>query len=232
VKSITGEDNSEESELKYLHLIKTVRDTNPTLFDLIKRLPKKARSARESRKHQRQLLTYFRRDKLQKFFSATDPHEEAQELDFLSAAKLLETTPETPRGKPGTDYYDLLDKNKDAFIFSTTEDMPEAVSHGGRDSAMQLYRILRIAMKDSRRLTEDQEAYLKRVILRLNEGALPKQTAKEALKAVNDLKGEAKTNSLKILGALQSSIPAGLLEGHRAGQAGTRTGRREVILSL
>lgn len=231
VKSITGEDNSEESELKYLHLIKTVRDTNPALFDAIKRLPKKARSVRESREYQKQLLTYFRRDKLQKFFRATSPHEEAQELDFLSAAKVLETTPETPRGKPGPDYYDLLDKNKDAFLFSTTEDMPEVVSHGGRDSAMQLHRILRIVMKDSRRLTEDQEAYLKRVILRLNEGALPKQTAKEALKAVNDLKGEAMTNSLKILGALQSSIPAGLLEGHRAGQAGTRTGRREVILS-
>ena len=109
--------------------------------------------------------------------------------------------------------------------------MPEPVSRGGRDTATQLFRFLKAVMKDRRQLTEDQEGYLKKVMLRLDEGALPKQTAKETLKAVNDLKGEAKTNSLKILGALQSSIPAGLLEGHRAGQAGARTGRREVILS-
>lgn len=232
VKSITGENNGEESDLKYLHLIKTIRDKNPVLFDSIKRLPKKARSARESKEHQKQLLTYFRRDKLQKFFIAIDPHKEALELDFLSAAKLLETAPETLRGKTGSDYYDLLDKNKDAFLFSTMEDVHEPSSRVGRDSTMQLYRILRLSMKDSRQLTEDQEVYLKKVVLRLEEGALPKQTAKEALKAVNNLKGEAMTNPLKVLGALQSSIPAGLLEGHRAGQTGVRTGRREVILSL
>ncbi|MBA4389652.1 MAG: helicase [Syntrophus sp. (in: bacteria)] len=232
VQSITGEDNGEESELKYLHLIKTIRDKDPNLFAAIKRLPKKARSARESQEHQKQLLTYFRRDKLQKFFIAVDLDEDAQELDFLSAAKLLETTPEIARSKTSPDYYDLLDKNKEAFIFTTTEGILESASRGGRDSATQLYRILKVVMKDSRRLTEDQEAYIKRVMFRLDEGALPKQTAKEALKVVNDLKGEAMTNSLKILGALQSSIPAGLLEGHRAGQVGARTGRREVVLSL
>ena len=34
IKSITGEDDGEESELKYLHLIKTIRDKDPALFDL------------------------------------------------------------------------------------------------------------------------------------------------------------------------------------------------------
>jgi hypothetical protein len=85
-------------------------------------------------------------------------------------------------------------------------------------------------MKDRRQLTDDQEAYIKKVMLRLDEGALPKQTAKEALKAVSDLKGSI-TNPLKVLAALQSSIPARLLEEHMAGQTGSRTGRREVILS-
>ena len=73
-----------------------------------------------------------------------------------------------------------------------------------------------IAMKDNRRLTEDQEVYLKKVIS-TSRRPLPKQTAKEALKAVNDLKGEAMTNSLKILGALQSSIPAHLARTSSSG---------------
>lgn len=45
-KTVTGEDENETSELKYLTLIKDIRDNNPDLFEKIKRLPKKARSAK------------------------------------------------------------------------------------------------------------------------------------------------------------------------------------------
>jgi len=229
-KTITGEDDGEESELKYLSVIKTIRDKDPSLFDVVKRLPKKARSARENKTFPRQLLTYFRCNKLQKFFLAGDSSE-AQELDFLSAAKLLEATPETARTKTGQGYYELLDKNKEAFIFTTAEDMPEPLSRGGgRDAATQMLRFLKATMKDRRQLTEDQESYIKKVMLRLEEGALPKQTAKETLKVLEQLKGDA-INPLKVIAALQSSIPHGLLQEHLAAQAGSKTGRREVILS-
>ena len=43
---ITGEGEEEESDLKYLSIIRDIRDTNPDLFEKIKRLPKKARTAR------------------------------------------------------------------------------------------------------------------------------------------------------------------------------------------
>jgi hypothetical protein len=110
--------------------------------------------------------------------------------------------------------------------------MPEPASRGGgRDSATQVLRFLKAVMKDRRQLTEDQESYLKKVMLRLDEGALPKQTAKETLKVLGQLKGDA-LNPLKVLAALQSSIPIRLLEEHLAGQSGSQTGRREVILSL
>jgi superfamily II DNA or RNA helicase len=229
VRTITGEDEGEESELKYLQVIKTIRDEDPSFFDRIKRLPKKARTARDRTEYQCSLLTYFRRGKLQKFFCAPT-RGDASELDFLSAARLLEASSDTARVKMAPDYYDLLDKNKGAFIFATTEEMLEPVVRRGRESTAQLQRILKVAMKDRRQLTDDQEAYIKKVMLRLDEGALPKQTAKEALKAVGDLKGSI-TNPLKVVAALQSSIPARLLEEHMAGQTGSRTGRREVILS-
>ena len=45
-KTITGEDEEEESELEYLTEIREVRDKQPDLFARIKRLPKKARSTR------------------------------------------------------------------------------------------------------------------------------------------------------------------------------------------
>ena len=229
-KTITGEDDTEESELKYLNIIKGIRDEEPGVFDTIKRLPKKARTARESIGHKAMLLTYFRRGKLQKFFLAGEAGE-AEELDFLSAAKLLEATIETSRQKSGKNYYELLSKNKEAFLFATEEEILEPVARGGgRDSPTQLLRTLKAVMKDSRQLTEDQEAYVKRIMLRLEEGALPKQTAKETLKALTELENGL-TNPLRVLGVLQTSIPARLLEEHFAAGTGARTGRREVILS-
>jgi hypothetical protein len=90
---LTGEDESDESELKYLHVIKTLRDKDPDTFERIRHLPKKARTAKATKEHAGQLVTYFRRGKVQKFFMAR-PDADAQELDFISAAKTLESAKE------------------------------------------------------------------------------------------------------------------------------------------
>ena len=58
---VTGEDNM-ESELKYLSIIRLIRDENPTLFEKIKRLPKRSRSiTRKENIDASQVLTYFRK---------------------------------------------------------------------------------------------------------------------------------------------------------------------------
>ena len=45
-KAIIGDDEDATSELKYLKIIKDLRDKDPDTFEKIKRLPKKARSAK------------------------------------------------------------------------------------------------------------------------------------------------------------------------------------------
>jgi len=230
-QSLEGEDEAGESELKYLHAIKEIRDKDPDLFEKIKRLPKKARTAKHHAEYTSNLLTYFRRGKLQKFFQAGTKQETA-EFDFISAAKMLESNPDEPKQKLPEHFYDLLDKNKEAFIFATTEEMPQhAASRGGRDSAAQILKILKATMKNTKKLTDDQEAYLKKVLARLEEGNLPKQTTKQTLKALDDLKNEI-TNPFKVLAVLQTIIPAKLLEEHYAEQNPAVFGKREVILSL
>jgi superfamily II DNA or RNA helicase len=229
VKTITGEDDAEESELKYLNIIKQIREDNPALFERIKRLPKKARTARKRAEYQNALLTYFRRGKLQKFYLAIS-NSESQELDFLSAAQTMEAISAEKKEKIPQNYYDLLDKNKEAFIYATTEEVLEQASRRGRDSGMQIMRILKAVMKDCSQLTDDQEEYLKKVLIRLEEGALPKQTAKETLKALENL-GNSLVNPLKVLAVLKTSISPRLLEEHYVEQSETRVGKREVILS-
>lgn len=66
---------------------------------------------------------------------------------------------------------------------------------------------------------------------KVEEGGLPKQTAKQTLTALDALKNEI-VNSFKVLAVFQTRIPAKLLEGHYAEQNPAVFGKREVILSL
>lgn len=227
--TLTGEDGLEESELKYLHLIKGIRDKDPETFEKIKKLPKKGRTAKIHQSEKDYLLTYFRRGKLQKFFKA-DENAESQEVDFISAAKLLEADPKTKKEQIPNKFFELLDKNKQAFTFATTEELIDTDLRGGRDSATQVLRIIRATLKDRRQFTDEQELYLKKVMTQLEEGGLPKQTSKEAFKALQE---EFKTgiNPLRILAVLQTKIPERLLESHYAENQTFNFGKREVILS-
>ena len=225
-KTITGEDGEEESELKYLQVIRNIRDNEPDLFEKVKRLPKKARTARLYLTGQASsLVTYFRKGKLQKFYLSED--KASQELDFLSAAKYLEVEENTPRQSLGADYYELLDKNKQAFAAATTEEIPETKMQGGRDSATFVLKILKSnQIKHFKGYTDDDELYIKEVITLIEEGGLPRQTAKTLVK---ELSNEA--NPLKILAKLKANIAPEFFKEPVAESAAQTSGPREVILS-
>jgi len=228
-KTITGEDEEDESELKYLQVIRGIRDNDPDLFEKVKRLPKKARTAKNDAGKENQLLTYFRKGKLQKFFLVSEG--EAEETGFMSAASRLEAEVTTPREKLPADFHDKLDKNKQAFAFATTEEAVEfKAPRRGRDSTMQLRKILK-AIEDLRQYTEDEETYLKQVMNRLEEGALPKQTVKTVLRAINQETKTGQPSPIKVLAILKKYIPGELLESHIAESAAHTSGPREVILS-
>lgn len=228
-KTITGEDEGEESELKFLQVIRGIRDNAPDLFEKIKRLPKKARTTKKYEGKGNQLLTYFRKGKLQKFYIVGK--DKSEEIDMIQAAGQLEAGTKTPREKLPADFYDKLEKNKQAFTFTTTEeDVELKTSRGGSDSTIQVLKILR-AVRDFRQYTEAQEAYLKRVMNRLEEGALPKQTTKTVLKVLGQELKTGQPNPLKVLAVLQNNVPEEFLESHIAESAAHTAGPREVILS-
>jgi len=229
-KTLEGDDETEESELKYLQVIRSIREQDPNLFEKIKLLPKKARTAKQNSELASALITYFRRGKLQKFFMA-QAKKAAAELDFMTAAHLLESRPDEKTKKLPGEMYDLLDSNKEAFIIATTEEMAEPQKRRGRDSAANILRILKATLKNTRKLTEDQELYLKKVLTQLEEGGLPKQTTKNTLKAMEALQDEL-INPFKVLAVLQTHISERLLQSHYAEQNPAVFGKREVILSL
>jgi len=224
-KTITGEDETEESELKYLQIIRDIRDDEPDLFQKVKRLPKKARTARIYSQALNKLLTYFRKGKLQKFYLAGD--DSTQELDFFTAARLLEVEKDTERENLSEGYYDLLTKNKEAFRFATTEEAPEVKMKGGRDADTFVLRFLKSnQIRTFQGYTEDDELYIKQVITLIEEGGLPKQTTKTLQKALSK-----EINPVKILGILKRNIPSEFFKETMAGSAAQTSGPREVILS-
>lgn len=222
-KLLTGEDEEEESELKYLKVMRDIRDNNPELFEKIKRLPKKARTAKKYSQHQNSLMTFFRKGKLRKIFNTNI--KEVQEVDFFKAAEILRAERETLRETIPKDYYNFLDINKREFELATADEVRQFKATGGRSSDTKLLHTIK-AIKSFKGLTDEDEEYLTKVIRLIEEGSLPKQTAKKIVKGTN---GE--TNPLKILSIIRKGIPQEFFMQHVSVTAAETSGLREVILS-
>jgi superfamily II DNA/RNA helicase len=232
-KTITGEDEDEESELKYLTEIRKVRDENGDLFKQIKRLPKKARSTRavppesEIVTSRPALVTYFRRGALDKFFVAQADGPSA-EIDFFSTARILKPEDEKEKRQPiRHEFYHLLERNKQAFVDVTTAEGSDGIPH--RNNANDSYILKRLKARDISRFqgfTDDDELYIRQVIGLIDDGALPKPTTKKVATAL-----KKEIVPFKVLGILKREIPKQFFQATVADAARHEYSPREVILS-
>lgn len=166
---------------------------------------------------------------MQKFFIAGDNLDRGN-LILIAAAETLACVPDEKKEKVSEAYYDLLDKNKDAFIAATTEEAMILQTRKGRDSSESVRRILEAVFK-TKQLTEEQEAFVQNVKEQLKVGGLPKQTVKTTLKTLKANNSDW-ASPLKVLGLLRITIPAGLLGSHYVDENPRSAGKREVILSM
>lgn len=235
-KTITGEEEDEESELEYLTEIREVRDKEPDLFTRIKRLPKKARSTRlltadtkAGVKEVPALLTYFRQGRLDKFFLAPQGANEPLELDFFATAKTLKPTdPAEKRESIPHDFYTLLEKNKKAIEAATSPDLDDAIPKQ-KGTANDAYILKRLKAREVRLyhgFTEDDELYVQKVVQLLIDGALPKPTTKKVAEAM-----KKEIQPLKVLGILRRDISPLFFQTTRAQMTAHVLSPREVILS-
>ena len=175
------------------------------------------------------LLTYFRHGKVDKFFLGAAATTAAVELDFMSAASILKPADlKEPRQPIPCEFYYLIDKNKAAFVTATTAEAEQAEStHRGDRNAAYIFK--RLKPKEIRRcqqFTEDDEEFIGKVIWLVEEGSLPKRTAKEL---AAKLKEEIKP--LKVLAILRHDIKRELFQTSPASHAIHAPAPREVVLS-
>lgn len=231
-ETIEGEDEP-ESELKYLQEIRFVRDENPLLFEKIKRLPKKARTARLSKDNTSSLLTYFRRGKLQKFFRVqVSDINVAEELDFIQAANALKSEASEKRSQLDKTFYSLLEQNSAMLARSTEMEEEEfSTKRGSRDNAARLSKVLKAKqVRKFQGFTEEDEEYISDVIAELDAGGIPKKLSQRIYTKVEKTP-ELLLNPLKLLALLKLELPIAFLQPNQVEQGQGRTAVKEIILS-
>ena len=223
-ETIIGEEE-EESELKYLIIIKDIRDKNTELFSQIKNLPKKSRSARRLSEQSGNLLTYFKKGNLDKF--VISGMTETRELGFLDAIKLFECDKDTKRVEIPSSFYEQIKMNKKYFEEITTEEI--GMSLETRTGALDrkiLKRLNSNTVKKFDGFTDEQEEYIELVKTKIDEGALPKNLAKRIWEKMRDM-----MDALEIVRLLQKEISPNLLKDTQSQAKESISNVKEVILS-
>lgn len=153
---LDGEEESTNPELAYLGVIRQVRDNDPKLFNMIKRLPKKAKAGKKSDKvSDNSTVTFIRKGALKTFFISDE--ETTRQLSFMQAIDYIQAEPDAPKAAVAGDYYAHFSKNSTAFdemLVAEEEVTTEKIMVAGNDA--KIIRLLK-AIKADPRLTDDQE---------------------------------------------------------------------------
>lgn len=222
--NLDQDEESNNPELAYLAVIRQVRDHDPKLFDLIKRLPKKSKAGKRTALITgTQTISFIRKGALKAFFACDGSV--PQQLTFMEAIGLIESLPEEKQLSVGREYYDHLSANDQAFDSMVIED--EAVSMErpmvtGNDA--KVIRLLK-AIKTEPRLTDDQEDILDLLISRWQNGDMPARIAKDVIK-----KSTVTADVLELYYEILKLVPENYLEEQKAGKS-LVDGEKQVILS-
>lgn len=224
-KTYEQEDDNYKSELEYLKFIRDIRDNDPKLFEKIKRLPKKARSAKKDNYENDGLITFFRKGKLKKFMFTNG--EQSEEIPFFDAVNIFKCEQDVHRLSIPKEYFDFLKKNKEQFDRITSDEIEGEQSRGGRSNEQYVIGTLKSDLiKNCTSFTDDDEEFIQIILEKYNEGVIPKNITKR-IKQKIEIEGEA----LKILAVLKREIPGRLLGIRHSGGSEGFISKREVILS-
>ena len=175
------EGESTTPELAYLNVIRQVRDNDPKLYALIKRLPKKAKTGKISEKiSDEATVTFIRRGALKTFFmSSTD---ETSQIPFMEAIDYIKAEPDETKIKVFSSFYDQIENNSQAFnsmLEKEKEISVEKVKITGND--FDIIKNLR-GMKKDPRFTDDQIETIDKLIAIWEEGKIPAKISKDVKK--------------------------------------------------
>ena len=197
-ESLEGKEDS-RSWLKYLTLIRKIRDEEPQLFRKIKELPRKTRSSRRmDTLKTSSTITFFKYGMLRKMYLADNDN--TQELNFFEAVDLLEVDKDEKKATINREFYSYLNNNKNSFYqdLSRSEENTGEIEITGRSLSF----IKRVkALYREQCFTDTEIAYLERIEEAVRDGSIVRGKINQVLKLI-----EGKS-AVEILNIIEKEIP-------------------------
>ena len=221
---LDGEEESTNPELAYLAIIRQIRDNDPKLFSMIKRLPKKAKAGKSSEKvSEDATVTFIRQGALKTFFISSEA--ETKQLSFTQAIDLIKAEPDDAKVSVSSKFYEHFDSNSTAFdqmLVAEEEVSTEKVMVAGNDA--KIIRLLK-AMKTEPRLTDDQEQTIEKLIMLWENGEIPAKVSKDVMK-----KSKVVGDVLELYYEILKLVPPTYFE-ERKSQKTQVDGEKQIVLS-
>lgn len=221
---LDGEEESTNPELAYLAIIRQIRDNDPKLFSMIKRLPKKAKAGKASEKvSEDSTVTFIRQGALKTFFVSSEA--ETKQLSFMQAIDLIKAEPDDAKVSVSSKFYEHFDSNSTAFdqmLVAEEEVSTEKVMVAGNDA--KIIRLLK-AMKTEPRLTDDQEQTIEKLITLWENGEIPAKVSKDVMK-----KSKVVGDVLELYYEILKLVPPTYFE-ERKSQKAQVDGEKQIVLS-
>lgn len=182
-KDLDAEEEGANPELAYLQLIREIRDKDEKLFERIKRLPIKARTAKlYNGITDTATLSFIRKGALKLFFM-TNTTGTAQ-LSFMEAIKYLEAKPNDMFFNVDKSFFNQLNANTDAFDYKLIEEeiiTAEKVKIGGND--LKIMNTLKALMRIPK-FTDEEEDVMRELITIWESGEINSKISKDIIKGM------------------------------------------------
>lgn len=222
-KESLEEDFEEDSTLKYLKIIRDLRDDNQDLFVKIKNYPKKIRSAKYLDKEG--TLTFFRKGNIKRFFISNDVS--SKELTFLEAIKKIETDKIEKNYNISKDYYKNLEKNKKKFIKVLQEESIDIspIRKEGKSHDKKILDYLK-ALKKYPKFTEIEVKKIYKLMDLFENGVIPFSINKDIVKNIKKI-----NDPIEIFNTIWNSIPSTYMKTLKM-EEDLQEYNTEVVLSI
>lgn len=199
-KDTYNEDESEEnSDLKYIKILEDIRDNDNELFNKVKYLPKKSRTARKIKADKNSVITFFRKEPLERFYLSDGGT--TVNLGFEDAVKYFECDKNCEKQTVPHEFYHLLQANKDEFFKPNEEDDIQVKKTGGSSNHKYVRLRIDFAIKEGR-LTDVQEDYMKKILALYDEGKIINEISKSIKDSI-----EKELDSVKVYQIIKNNIP-------------------------
>ena len=224
-QDLNEEEEGTNPELSYLAYIRQIRDNNEELFEKIKRLPRKAKTGKNTSLVEKDsTVSFIRKGYLKTFYLANESN--VEQKSFIEAIKFLECDENEKQISVGEEFYKQLDSNNKQFDLDVKEEeIIERSNTSGSSNDKKVIKYLKAILSTVKTLTDDQEENAKKIISAYENGDIPQSITKKIIKEIKKTE-----NPEEMFFIIESQIPDAYFYDRKEAKIRVN-GEKQVILS-